>query len=302
MAEYLHEIRKYLNAFFIAKYQEYTQTMNEYRPERGYGYYYKCNEVTQAIRNIVHNITDTFGEMRIPEKFSSPQHLLVTLSNFQRMLQNQNDLLLDVFKYYQGDNIIPTPALEISRVNNEVLDAVTFALSFDEAKQYLSASNAHSIDEQEAIDLVKKTLERFNLVARQLTRRRCNGGVPRETLIISDEYDVQDLLHSLLRIFFDDIRPEEWTPSYAGGSSRIDFLIKRYGIIIEVKKTRESLLDKEVGEQLIIDIAKYRSHPDCKHLICFIFDPDRYLKNPVGIIEDLESKEKKLQVIIVPRL
>ena len=25
---------------------------------------------------------------------------------------------------------------------------------------------------------------------------------------------------------FDDIRPEEYTPSYAGGSSRIDFLLK----------------------------------------------------------------------------
>jgi hypothetical protein len=25
---------------------------------------------------------------------------------------------------------------------------------------------------------------------------------------------------------FDDIRPEEYTPSYAGGSSRIDFLLE----------------------------------------------------------------------------
>jgi REase_DpnII-MboI len=32
---------------------------------------------------------------------------------------------------------------------------------------------------------------------------------------IKDEYDVQDLLHAILRAFFDDVRPEEFVPSYA---------------------------------------------------------------------------------------
>ncbi len=59
----------------------------------------------------------------------------------------------------------------------------------------------------------------FHLVANQLKTRHSN----RESLVISDEYDVQDLLHALLHIYFDDIRPEEWTPNYAGGSSRVDF-------------------------------------------------------------------------------
>jgi hypothetical protein len=45
----------------------------------------------------------------------------------------------------------------------------------------------------------------------------------RPTLGVGDEYDVQDLLHALLRLFFDDIRPEERTPSYAGESTRMDF-------------------------------------------------------------------------------
>jgi hypothetical protein len=36
--------------------------------------------------------------------------------------------------------------------------------------------------------------------------------------VLKDEYDVQDLLYALLRIFFDDVRPEEWTPSFAGKS------------------------------------------------------------------------------------
>jgi glucan phosphorylase len=64
-------------------------------------------------------------------------------------------------------------------------------------------------------------LKRFHLVARQL-RERHNE---RSTLQIEDEYDVQDLLHALLKINFEDVRAEEVCPSYAGGSSRVDFLL-----------------------------------------------------------------------------
>ncbi len=127
--------------------------------------------------------------------------------------------------------------------------------------------------------------KRFNVVARQLRNRHKN----RPSLEIDDEYDVQDLLHSLLKIYFDDIRPEEWVPSYAGGSSKMDFLLKREKIVIEVKKTRKKLTDKIIGEQLLIDIAKYKQHPDCKTLICFIYDPEGRIGNPKGLENDLNQ-------------
>ncbi|MBL1729070.1 hypothetical protein ELD60_31035, partial [Klebsiella pneumoniae] len=127
--------------------------------------------------------------------------------------------------------------------------------------------------------LVKKICSRFHLVANQLKTRHSN----RESLVISDEYDVQDLLHALLHIYFDDIRPEEWTPNYAGGSSRVDFLLKNEGIIIEVKKTRATLKAKDIGSELLIDSQRYRSHPDCKKLLCFVYDPDGWIANPRGL-------------------
>jgi hypothetical protein len=51
---------------------------------------------------------------------------------------------------------------------------------------------------------IEKLLARFHQVAQQLRKRHGY----RDSLRISDEYDVQDLLHALLRIEFDDIRPE----------------------------------------------------------------------------------------------
>lgn len=145
--------------------------------------------------------------------------------------------------------------------------------------------------------LLERTFKRFHKVVRQLRTRYDN----RSTLTIGDEYDVQDLLHALLYLFFDDIRAEEWTPSYAGASARMDFLIKDIQTVIEVKKTRESMSAKELGEQLIVDIKKYKEHPDCKKLVCFVYDPDGFLGNPTGIINDLEKDHKDfLKVIIEP--
>ena len=37
-----------------------------------------------------------------------------------------------------------------------------------------------------------------------------------QPLVFSSEYDIQDLLHALLRPWISDIRPEEFCPSYAG--------------------------------------------------------------------------------------
>lgn len=139
--------------------------------------------------------------------------------------------------------------------------------------------------------------DRFHIVARQLRSRHGD----RQTLDVSDEYDVQDLLHALLRLYFDDIRPEEWTPSYAGGASRMDFILNEHGAAIEVKKTRKSMTAKDVGEQLLVDVAKYKEHPKTKSLFCFIYDPEGLLPNPSGMERDLSRSGGDIPVTCVIR-
>jgi hypothetical protein len=145
---------------------------------------------------------------------------------------------------------------------------------------------------------VERICQRFHLVVRQLRRRHAG----RTTLDVGDEYDVQDLLHALLRVEFDDIRAEEWTPSYAGKAARVDFLLKGYSVIVETKMTRDSISDKEVGEQLIIDIQRYQSHPNCEMLICFVYDPDGRMRNPKGIENDLNRSQGRplVRVLVIP--
>ena len=150
-----------------------------------------------------------------------------------------------------------------------------------------------------ALSRLRTVLPRFHKFARQLLRRHAN----RPTVKIEDEYDVQDLLHALLKLEFDDIRAEEWAPSSAGQSTRMDFLLKTEKVVVEIKKTRKGLADKELGSELIQDIARYRVHPDCKVLVCFIYDPEGIVLNGPGLIADLKrlgSSELAVEVIISP--
>lgn len=147
----------------------------------------------------------------------------------------------------------------------------------------------------DATQLIINLFNRFHMICKQLRVRHDD----RNTLDVCDEYDVQDLMHALLCIYFDDIRAEEWTPSYAGSCSRMDFLLKKEKIVIEIKKTRSGLQDKQVGEQLIIDIDRYKSHQDCKNLLCFIYDPEERISNPRGLESDLTKVTDGLNVIVI---
>jgi hypothetical protein len=79
----------------------------------------------------------------------------------------------------------------------------------------------------------------------------------------------------------------------------MDFLLKAEKIVIEAKKTNDNLRDRLVCDQLIIDIERYTVHQDCKTLVCFVFDPDRLLENPIGLEKDLSRVREKIETIVV---
>lgn len=66
-----------------------------------------------------------------------------------------------------------------------------------------------------------------------------------------------------------------------------------------MKKARPKLGDKELGAQLIEDIARYRSSEECKVLVCFVYDPDSRIRNPSGIANDLAKSTEKLKFELI---
>jgi hypothetical protein len=114
-----------------------------------------------------------------------------------------------------------------------------------------------------------------------------------------DERDAQHLLHGVLLLHFEDVRPEEYVPSYAGANSRTDFLLKIPQVMVEVKYMRESLTVRDLGEQLIIDMNRYKVHPDCKALVAIVYDPNFRIGNPKALEGDLTRVVDGLRVVVV---
>jgi hypothetical protein len=192
---------------------------------------------------------------------------------------------IDTFNITHWDN----------RVGLNVLDAATFyeaAVMLSEEEERREPNNLASQDVPSAMVRIEQLCNSFHAVALKLQFRHGQ----RPGLKIDDEYDVQDVLGSLLETRFTDVRPEEWTPSHAGKSARMDFLLKQENVVVETKMTRDGLTDKKIGDELILDIDRYKANPNCKALFCFVYDPDHRLKNPAGLEGDLSRKTDGLLV------
>lgn len=167
--------------------------------------------------------------------------------------------------------------------------------SFSDQKPAPQSSQAGS----DSVERVKTLCYRFHAVARQLRLR----GEYRATLSVEDEFDAQDLLHALLRIQFDNIETDEWTPSYSSGTPRTTLLLNDGRLAVIVKKTRPGLNAKDLTDQLRIDAERYRSYGCCRTLLCFMYDPEGRIGNPRGLEASLTSMTDSfvIDVLVAPK-
>ena len=178
---------------------------------------------------------------------------------------------------------------------NDAAEAAALAVLARRATDQIVLGSPETTPEDRIIALCR----RFPLfVDRFQVRQR--GRAP---LAVNDEYDVQDLLHAILTLHFDDVRPEEFTPSYAGNASRVDFYLPRERIIVEAKMTRNNLGQKEVANELAIDAARYAQMSTVDTLICVVYDPGRKCGNPKTLENDVEASagRLKLRAVVCPQ-
>jgi hypothetical protein len=151
----------------------------------------------------------------------------------------------------------------------------------------------------DALGAIRKICTRLHPVARQLRQRM----EERSTLEVEDEGDAQDVVRALLCLDFDEITTEEWTPEYGNGRPREDIVLEREGIVVQVKRTKHGFGPKEINSQLAIDIQHYITHPVCKTLFCFIYDPEGRIGNPRGLEAKLtgEIAGHRVEVLIAPK-
>jgi hypothetical protein len=203
------------------------------------------------------------------------------------------------FQFKQGEEfrgiLIPS-AEEINQIPQDIVNADLFNKTlFDFFNLRLPDEISDEVSEpaspeESAVARVERIFERFGDVARQLDERQRD----RQPLLMEDEYDVQYLLHALLKIYFDDIRSETWTERHSSVSPRIDFLLERHDLGIEVKRASDSMSPKRIRSDLAEDKEQYRKDSNIGTLLCFIYDPEYQIKNPVEFETDLSESPSNL--------
>ncbi|MBL8037392.1 MAG: hypothetical protein JNN16_07835 [Nitrospira sp.] len=166
----------------------------------------------------------------------------------------------------------------------------------------LNLSNPTTIGatlDQDPLSLIRKVCLRFHSVARQLRLRKDY----RPTIEVDDEYDLQDLLCALMKVEFDEVATDEWTPPYTKGASRTTLVVNRDQIAIVAKKTGPGLTTKELTDQVLADAAYYRTQGRCSTLFCFVYDPEGRIGSPKRLETTLTSVSEhcRIEVLVAPK-
>lgn len=287
ITEQVRSSLSYLEKFFGAHHEDYRLIMHDVGGSRhgpGREPYKGFNDAIKYIRDVVLFAENEYSNLRIPEGFATPQLFLLRTQAFKEMCAQHMmkiDAIVNSNEGHWWDELSYA-----YKICGEVRHALEYALELAGVEPLVPSC-----------DRLIRLLLRLPRVSRKLAKE--NRYAKRETLEIQDEYDVQDLMGAFLQLEFDDVRPEEWCPSYAGKSTRTDFLLKNEKILIEVKHATKTHSQKRIVDELTIDVASYKSKPDVKHLVCAIWDTDHFLDNPDALKADLENHNNGFVSVVV---
>jgi len=288
-AEKLQPAIDYLQKFFDGHHQDHQLMMRDAGGAK-YGVgasgeqYEGHNESINYLRDAVLLAEESFADMRIPEGFPTPKAFLSTVTNYRNMLDKHVKRVEELSALNNGAWY--TQLSYAHKVCASTRDAIDHALELVDVPVEIPP-----------LRRLERILRRLPQVSRSIEKAKRYSS--RESLEIKDEYDVQDLLKGVLHLDFDDVRPEVWTPNYAGTNSRTDFLLPPECIVIEVKHTKNAKAQIKIVEELIIDIARYKSIPHVKHLVCAVWDTEHHLTNPVALKTDLEKHNDGFVTVVV---
>ena len=214
------------------------------------------------------------------------------IRGFWKVESNQNigELTNHLLQYWRDKKTINEEEItDKEELLYEECKKITIKLRNEKAEPN-SKNNENNIQEKSILpkdirSLIRTVVLTTSKAIIPLQRRRNNS----KNIDFNNEYDYQDFLHSMLTPWVKDIRPEEYTPSYAGTSKRVDFLLKDHSMFIEVKYARDKAHARKMGDEITIDIHHYQSHPKCRYLVAVVYDPNRYILNPDGFISDLSK-------------
>lgn len=146
------------------------------------------------------------------------------------------------------------------------------------------------LTEDIAIIILKRILNNFYKHIEAMYREpvHSRGGIKKEMLDkikITNEYDVQRILYSVIKPIFPSARLE--VSNDTGFSTiRYDIFIEEFSVVIEVKCSRGSMNEKKLTEEIGSDIFHYKYN----NIFFFIYDKEKIIKNSDAFIHTYNKK------------
>ena len=229
--------------------------------------------ITEANYKLWSNVNDTiierlFTSSSVKQRFVESKQNMVYSDTHKKKIHN------DIFKLQKkiNDEVILLKVI-IDELNNDLYEQVSNPIG-------TSTHNG-------TIELISTICRNFNNFAKSLETSP-HGKAKVQSVKIQNEYDLQFYFEAILSLHFDNYLPEESTPSFGGTSSKIDFILKRDKVGIELKS---DITKEELQKQINDDITKYKKHPDLINgtVIFFAHDPNKKVKYPGALEEDYED-------------
>ena len=248
------------------------QKQNNYRDN-----FFQCIGIllyTKANKTV---IIEEFNRFDLKRKYIMSKIFPELNSNLRHILDNGNDYVSKFLKLLikKETNIEEINKIEYEYLLEDNSDIVDLIILEDYIKFY----KLTTVNIMEVKDIIINILENFSNSIKWITQNRRKD---RKIFEIKDEYDVQDLLCTIIQSSFPECEKEDPGKKDAQGlSHRIDLVLHSYGIYIEVKmiKYGEKQKIQQFKKQINEDIVGYSANKDLKHLIFFTYDPYKYADN-----------------------
>lgn len=135
-----------------------------------------------------------------------------------------------------------------------------------------------------------------DIVSRMEHRRK-----GKESYLVNDEYDVQDLIYVMLKGPFPTLQYENPNNKVGVNSSSSDFNIDELSLFIEAKIVSEKGKEKQIQEQCKHDIISYSKQSNCNKIIFFVYDPKKCIDNEHafkdGLGQKIKIEDKEVEII-----
>ncbi len=187
---------------------------------------------------------------------------------FNKDIQNMQEDKL-IYEYLTGKNISEKITVPLNDDNIDIFDLITY-------KKILERDKIFNLDKTSIIENIVHMLNNFSNAIKKITFDRYNN---KTGLLIEQEYDVQDILFSFFKFYFNDAVRENPLKKRGGSNSIIDICFPERKIYIEIKMLkRTNKNEKIIIEELKKDMFDY-DQPEVENLIIFIYDPLKKIKD-----------------------